>query len=64
MSGHVQRSDDLLMLTPLHELQDKLDDEEELNQLERWLMRQESSILHAMEQTRIMSVEAQPYWIL
>ena len=31
-------------------------------QLERWLARQEVSILHAMEQTRQISVEVEPYW--
>jgi triphosphatase len=35
---------------------------EEREQLERWLRRQESSILHAMEQTRLISIEAEPYW--
>jgi triphosphatase len=35
---------------------------EEKEQLERWLTRQQSSILHAMEQTRASSLEAKPYW--
>ncbi|MDB1122962.1 CYTH and CHAD domain-containing protein [Vibrio algarum] len=55
--------DDLLTLKPLEELlSDKELDEEDKNQLERWLARQELSILHAMEQTRAMSVEVPPYW--
>ncbi|WP_070972404.1 inorganic triphosphatase [Vibrio sonorensis] len=57
----MQGIDDLLTLKPLAGLIDKLEGEER-EQLERWLSRQESSILHAMEQTRSMSVEAQPYW--
>jgi triphosphatase len=35
---------------------------EEQEQLERWLHRQERSILHAMDQTRAISVEVEPYW--
>lgn len=58
----MQGIDDLLMLKPLANLMDKLDGEEEREQLERWLFRQETSILHAMEQTRLISVEAAPYW--
>lgn len=55
--------DDLLTLQPLQQLLgDEELQEEENSQLERWLARQELSILHAMEQTRAMSVEAQPYW--
>ena len=55
--------DDLLTLRPLEELiNDKELDEEDRGQLERWLARQEASILHAMEQTRAMSIEVQPYW--
>ncbi len=53
--------DDLLTLQPLMDLAEELDDEEK-SQLQKWLTRQETSILHAMEQTRAMSVEAQPYW--
>jgi len=53
--------DDLLILQPLQQLIEELGEEDQ-NQLERWLARQESSILHAMEQTRAMSVEALPYW--
>jgi triphosphatase len=57
----LQGIDDLLMLEPLERLVTKLEGEEQ-QQLERWLKRQESSILHAMEQTRQISIEAQPYW--
>ncbi len=53
--------DELLMLKPLENLKAHLEDGEK-EQLERWLMRQETSILHAMEQTRKISVEAEPYW--
>ncbi|WED21471.1 inorganic triphosphatase [Vibrio sp. JC009] len=57
-----QGIDDLLTLGPLQKYVDQLEGDEK-NQLERWLSRQESSILHAMEQTRNMCVEAQPYWL-
>ncbi len=53
--------EELLMLKPLENLKEQLEDGEK-EQLERWLTRQETSILHAMEQTRQISVEAQPYW--
>ncbi|CAM2943849.1 inorganic triphosphatase [Vibrio mytili] len=53
--------DDLLMLNHLLPLVDMLEDEEK-EQLQRWLHRQERSILHAMDQTRAISIEAQPYW--
>ncbi|MDR9829493.1 inorganic triphosphatase [Vibrio sp. FNV 38] len=52
---------DLQMLKQLEVFLDKLTGEE-LEQLKRWLHRQETSILHAMEQTRRISVETQPYW--
>ncbi|WP_260260861.1 inorganic triphosphatase [Vibrio intestinalis] len=57
----LQGIDDLLILKVLEPLVEKLEGEER-EQLERWLSRQETSILHAMEQTRIMSIEAEPYW--
>ena len=57
----LQGIDDLLTLKPLKQLVEKLEGEER-EQLERWLLRQESSILHAMEQTRAISIEAEPYW--
>ncbi|MDV7104541.1 inorganic triphosphatase [Vibrio sp. TH_r3] len=53
--------DDLLMLQPLQSLLSELEPADQ-NQLERWIDRQETSILHAMEQTRAMSVEVPPYW--
>ncbi|MCX9565343.1 inorganic triphosphatase, partial [Vibrio cholerae] len=49
--------DDLLRLKPLERLVDLLQGEEQ-DQLKRWLIRQENSILHAMEQSRTMGVEA------
>ena len=45
----------------LEPLTEKLEGDEKV-QLERWLARQEVSILHAMEQTRQISVEVEPYW--
>ncbi|ELX8648047.1 inorganic triphosphatase [Vibrio vulnificus] len=53
--------DDLLMLRHLLPLVEKLEGEEK-EQLERWLVRQERSMLHAMDQTRAIGVEAEPYW--
>ncbi|MEZ8877883.1 CYTH domain-containing protein [Vibrio lentus] len=57
----VQGIDDLLALKTLEPLTEKLEGDEKV-QLERWLARQEVSILHAMEQTRQISVEVEPYW--
>jgi len=54
--------DDLLKLRTLDQLVEKLEGEEQ-EQLKRWLSRQESSVLHAMEQTRVVCIEAQPYWL-
>ncbi|MEL7292136.1 MAG: inorganic triphosphatase [Pseudomonadota bacterium] len=54
-------TDDLLKLKTLEQQVDKLETEER-EQLQRWLVRQQTSILHAMEQTRIICIEAQPYW--
>lgn len=56
-----QGIDDLLMLEPLHKLLPSLEGENQM-QLERWLNRQGNSILHAMEQTRQMSIDTTPYW--
>ncbi|NLS12331.1 inorganic triphosphatase [Vibrio sp. SM6] len=53
--------DDLLMLRHLDPLVNCLEGDER-EQLERWLGRQERSILHAMEQTRAISLEVKPYW--
>ncbi|MDN3610940.1 CYTH domain-containing protein [Vibrio ostreicida] len=53
--------DDLLKLRTLQHLVEKLVGDER-EQLERWLSRQEGSILHAMEQTRVICIEAEPYW--
>ncbi|MGL6027093.1 MAG: CHAD domain-containing protein, partial [Vibrio sp.] len=53
--------DDLLRLKPLERLVDLLQGDEQ-DQLKRWLNRQENSILHAMEQSRTMGVEAHRYW--
>lgn len=56
-----QGIDDLLTLDTVRPLVNELE-EEERAQLERWLERQQSSILYAMEQTRAMCLEANPYW--
>lgn len=53
---------DLMSLEPLRSRVQLLEDEEEKEQLERWLLRQERSILHAMEQTRRAGLEYPPYW--
>lgn len=57
----LQGIDDLRMLQPLESLVDQLEGDAQA-QLRRWLSRQETSILHAMEQTRASSMEADPYW--
>ncbi|OBT07371.1 adenylate cyclase [Vibrio sp. UCD-FRSSP16_10] len=56
-----QGIDDLLTLAPVRQLVDQLQGDEK-EQLQRWLDRQQASILHAMEQTRAMCMEVQPYW--
>lgn len=58
----LQGIDDLMSLEPLRTRVQLLDDAEEREQLERWLLRQERSILHAMEQTRQAGLEYPPYW--
>jgi triphosphatase len=62
-SDLLQGIDDLLILSPLQRLVDDLE-EDERKQLEKWLTRQEDSILHAMEQTRLIGLEVQPYWTM
>ena len=57
----LQGIDDLLTLEPLQLLVDELEGGEQ-KQLRKWIARQEDSILHAMEQTRIIGLEATPYW--
>ena len=58
----LQGIDDLLTLEPLQLLVDELEGGEQ-KQLRKWITRQEGSILHAMEQTRIIGLEATPYWV-
>ena len=53
--------EDLLCLMPLQLLHEDLEPDQQ-DQLERWIRRQEVSILHAMEQTRARCTELQPYW--
>lgn len=57
----LQGIDDLHTLSVLEDLLPELSEEEQ-RQLERWLQRQEVSIIHAMEQTRKVCVELDPYW--
>ena len=57
----LQGIDDLLMLEPMEKQLSNLEGEEKV-QLEKWLYRKESSILHAMEQTRQICLEATRYW--
>ncbi|MDC0610663.1 inorganic triphosphatase [Vibrio sp.] len=57
----LQGIDDLLTLEPLENLVEKLELGER-EQVERWLLRQENSILHAMEQTRAITSSNTPYW--
>ncbi len=53
--------DDLLLLEQVEYFKAHLHGDEK-EQLERWLTRKQSSILHAMEQTLCMAKSAQPYW--
>jgi triphosphatase len=53
--------DNLLALKPLQGLIEQLEGDEQ-EQLIRWLIRQETSILHAMEQTKNIGLTASPYW--
>lgn len=57
----LQGVDDLFTLVILEEILPQLNEDEQL-QLERWLQRQEMSLLHAMEQTRAVCIEQEPYW--
>ncbi len=58
----LQGINDLMSLEPLRTRVQLLDDGEQREQLQRWLLRQERSILHAMEQTRQAGLEYPPYW--
>lgn len=53
--------EDLMTLKALEKRIEQLAGEEQ-EQLKRWVSRQESSILHAMEQTRHIGLETSPYW--
>jgi triphosphatase len=57
----LQGIDDLLTLAPMRQLVSELEGDEQ-EQLQRWIERQQASILYAMEQTRGMCTEVQPYW--
>ncbi len=59
----LQGIDDLLVLEHLHGSHVELSEIEQ-DQLERWLSRQEVSILYAMNQTRATCIEIEPYWQL
>jgi triphosphatase len=52
--------DHLLALRPLQRLVSESEGDE---QLARWLVRQETSILYAMAQTRSKGLSAHPYWL-
>lgn len=58
-----QGIEDLITLEPLKQLVEQLEGDEKV-QLERWIIRQENSILHAMDQTRSMTDTVTPYWKL
>ncbi|WP_064605944.1 CYTH and CHAD domain-containing protein [Photobacterium sp. J15] len=53
--------EDLRHLEPIRLLLEQQDDEDRC-QIEKWLSRQEESLLHAMEQTRLNGIEQAPYW--
>lgn len=57
----LQGIEDLLTLAPLEKLTEQLEGDEK-DQVERLILRQENSILHAMEQTRGITTSTPPYW--
>jgi triphosphatase len=57
----LQGIDDLLAIRPLEQFLDKLEYDAQ-EQLKRWIIRQETSILHAMSQTRAMCSTMAPFW--
>jgi len=54
--------EDLQVLAPLHNLIDKVEDEDEQKQFVKWLIRKEEYLLHAIDQTRHNSIGLTPYW--
>ncbi|PSU22507.1 inorganic triphosphatase [Photobacterium phosphoreum] len=57
----LQGLEDLRELEPIRQLL-PLFEGDDLAQIEKWLQRQEESLLHAMSQTRQISIELTPYW--
>jgi triphosphatase len=57
----LQGIDDLLAIRPLEQFLDTLEYDAQ-EQLKRWIIRQETSILHAMSQTRAMCSTMAPFW--
>ncbi|SMY37651.1 CYTH domain protein [Photobacterium malacitanum] len=57
----LQGLEDLRELEPIRQLL-PLFEGDDLAQVEKWLQRQEESLLHAMSQTRQISIELTPYW--
>lgn len=58
----LQGIDDLRQLEPVRALIVLQDDEDDRRQIEKWLMRKEESLIHAMDQTRQIGIELTPYW--
>ncbi|WP_297481897.1 inorganic triphosphatase [uncultured Photobacterium sp.] len=57
----LQGLEDLRGLEPIRQLL-PLFTGDDLAQMQKWLQRQEESLLHAMSQTRQISIELTPYW--
>ncbi len=57
----LQGIDDLYALEPIRQLL-PLFEGDDFVQIEKWLQRQNESLIHAMDQTRKMSIELAPYW--
>ncbi|MEC6816430.1 inorganic triphosphatase [Photobacterium toruni] len=57
----LQGLEDLRGLEPIRQLL-ALFEGDDLAQIQKWLQRQEESLLHAMSQTRQISIELTPYW--
>ncbi len=58
-----QGIEDIQLLEPVRQLADDEEfDDEERQQIAKWLGRKEESLLHAMMQSRQMGLNLEPYW--
>ncbi|UJF19109.1 inorganic triphosphatase [Vibrio sp. SS-MA-C1-2] len=54
--------DDLTFLGLLHTIANELDDKDDYQQLMKWLSRKEGYLLHALDLSRLIGIDQQPYW--